>query len=247
MLPGSVASHVVLGAPDIVVLSLPEFAEQARRISRASGLPLMVDADHGYGNALNVRRTVEELEAAGVAALTIEDTLLPRRFGGPEAELIPREEFAGKLRAALDARVDPQLAIVGRSGSLQRAGLDEAVERVRVASACGVDAIFILGTRTLAEVEALYAAATVPLVLNMAPGSRDELAAKGVRIILQGNLPYFVAMQALYDAYRFIKNGGMPEDLRDQALKPELQAAALAEADYATWARDYLGPTKEPS
>ena len=95
------ASLAVLGAPDLIVLTLTEFAEQCRRISRASNLPFMVDADHGYGNALNVMRTVEELEAAGVAALTIEDTALPQAFGqGAETRLLSLEEGVGKMRAA---------------------------------------------------------------------------------------------------------------------------------------------------
>src|SRR5258705_1477193 len=81
MFAGSIASLTVLGAPDLIVLTLSEFAQQALRINRAGNLPLLVDADHGYGNALNVKRTVEELETAGVAALTIEDTVLPRPFG----------------------------------------------------------------------------------------------------------------------------------------------------------------------
>ena len=101
MLAGSIASAAVLGAPDLVVLTLTEFAEQIRRITRAGSLSLMVDADHGYGNALNVMRTVEELETAGVAALTIEDTLLPAAFGGEGEELISIPEMLGKLRAAV--------------------------------------------------------------------------------------------------------------------------------------------------
>src|SRR4051812_21825847 len=96
MLGGSVASMVVLGAPDIFILTLTEFADQIRRISRASALPLVVDADHGYGNALNVMRTVQELETAGVAGLTIEDTELPPVFGRPQDEaLISVEEGVG--------------------------------------------------------------------------------------------------------------------------------------------------------
>src|SRR5918911_1604772 len=114
MLAGSIASATVLGAPDLVVLTLTEFAEQIRRIARASSLSLMVDADHGYGNALNVMRTVEELEAAGVSALTIEDTLLPPRYGQKQGEeLISVPEFAGKLKAAVAARQDPSLVIIG--------------------------------------------------------------------------------------------------------------------------------------
>ena len=95
MFAGSIASAVVLGDPDHILITLTEFAEQARRICRASDLPIMVDADHGYGNALNVKRTVEELENAGVAALTIEDTVLPKQFGKSEPELIPLPEGIG--------------------------------------------------------------------------------------------------------------------------------------------------------
>src|SRR4030088_2203532 len=88
MFAGSVASLAVLGAPDLIVLTLSEFADQAYRIGRAAELPLLVDADHGYGNALNVMRTVEELEIAGVAALSIEDTVLPAPFGGHGENLV---------------------------------------------------------------------------------------------------------------------------------------------------------------
>src|SRR5215475_12871721 len=112
MFAGSVGSFSVLAAPDLCVLTLSEFAAQALRINRAGNLPLLVDADHGYGNALNVKRTVEELETAGVAALTIEDTALPRPFGGDGAALIPIAEGVGKLRAALAGRQDPALTIV---------------------------------------------------------------------------------------------------------------------------------------
>ena len=107
MFAGSIASGTVLGAPDYVILTLTEFAQQIYRICRAGQLPLMVDADHGYGNALSVRRTVEELEAAGVAALTIEDTLLPMQFGG-EGGFISLEEGVGKMKAALSGRTDAQ-------------------------------------------------------------------------------------------------------------------------------------------
>ena len=103
---GSVASLTVLGAPDLIVLTLKEFAEQAYRICRAGNLPLMVDADHGYGNALNVMRTITELERAGVAALTIEDTLLPAQYGHKSTDLIPLDEGVGKMRAA-SAGTDP--------------------------------------------------------------------------------------------------------------------------------------------
>src|ERR1700760_3317430 len=101
MFGGSVASLAVLGDPDITLITLTELAEQMRRMSRAASLPVLVDADHGYGNALNVRRTVEELEAAGAGGLTIEDTLLPQAFGEAKAQLIPLEEGVGKMKGAV--------------------------------------------------------------------------------------------------------------------------------------------------
>src|SRR4030081_168465 len=117
MFGGSVASLAVLGDPDITLITLTELCEQMRRMSRAATLPVIVDADHGYGNALNVRRTVQELEAAGAAGLTIEDTLLPPAYGVGEPQLIPIEEGVGKMKAALDARGDPSLVIMGRTGT----------------------------------------------------------------------------------------------------------------------------------
>ena len=124
MLAGSIASGTVLGDPDLVVLTLTEFAQQIHRICRAGNLSLMVDADHGYGNALNVKRTVEELETAGVAALTIEDTVLPRSFGNAgEDQLISLEEGVGKMKAALAGRQDPTLVLAGRTSALRIAGV----------------------------------------------------------------------------------------------------------------------------
>src|SRR6185312_2193977 len=109
MFAGSTASLTVLGAPDLIVLTLSEFAGQAYRINRAGGLPLLVDADHGYGNALNVKRTVEELETSGVAGLSIEDTELPAPFGTAKPRLTSIAEGVGKMKAALAGRQDPLL------------------------------------------------------------------------------------------------------------------------------------------
>src|SRR5882757_6016413 len=118
MFGGSVASLAVLGDPDVTLITLTEIAEQMRRMSRAAALPVLVDADHGYGNALNVRRTVQELEAAGAAGLTIEDTLLPQAFGQAKTELISLEEGVGKMKAAVDGRGDPSLVVMGRTGAV---------------------------------------------------------------------------------------------------------------------------------
>src|SRR5450755_1583404 len=145
MFGGSVASLAVLGDPDIALITLTELSEQMRRMSRASALPVLVDADHGYGNALNVRRTVQELETAGAAGLTIEDTLLPQAFGQAKTQLISLEEGVGKMRAALDGRSDPSLVIMGRTGAVAITSLDDAIRRARAYEASGVDALFVTG------------------------------------------------------------------------------------------------------
>ena len=163
MFGGSVASLAVLGDPDITLITLTELAEQMRRMSRAAALPVLVDADHGYGNALNVRRTVQELEAAGAAGLTIEDTLLPQAYGQAKPQLISLEEGVGKMKAALDARGDPSLVIIGRT----RSGVGHVSRRLRLSrakayEATGVDALFFTGVKTRAELEAIAAATTLP-------------------------------------------------------------------------------------
>jgi ketopantoate hydroxymethyltransferase len=147
MLAGSVAASTTLAAPDCIVLTLTEFADQVRRIMRASRLSLIVDADHGYGNALNVMRTIHELEHAGVSALSIEDTALPTPFGQPEGTetLISIEEMVGKLRAAVAARQAPSLIIAGRTAAPKVEDIERAVVRAKAYAATGVDALFIVG------------------------------------------------------------------------------------------------------
>jgi oxaloacetate decarboxylase len=245
MLAGSIASATVLGAPDLVVLTLSEFAEQIHRISRASSLSLMVDADHGYGNALNVMRTVEELEAAGVSALTIEDTQLPPRYGQKQGEeLISVQEFVGKLKAALAARQDPSLVIMGRTAALRNEGIEGAAARLKACTEVGVDGVFLSGATTRAEVEAMHKATPLPLLLGSTPpalSDRDLLAANGVRVALQGHVPFQVVVKALHDAYHHLKTEGSPAGLKDRAASEELMHQALNRASYRRWQRDYLG------
>jgi oxaloacetate decarboxylase len=245
MLAGSIASATVLGAPDLVVLTLTEFAEQIHRITRASSLSLMVDADHGYGNALNVRRTVEELESAGVSALTIEDTLLPPRFGRKQGdELISVPEFVGKLKAAVAARQDPSLVIIGRTASLRVEGVNGGVARAKACTDAGVDGIFLAGAQTREEVEAIHRATPLPILLGSTPSALNDrtfLAAHGVRIALQGHVPFQVVVKALHDAYKHLKEGGSPADLKDKAASSELMNQALQQGEYRGWRRDYLG------
>src|SRR5208282_485479 len=207
----------VLGAPDLMVLSLGEFAEQAYRICRAGNLPLLVDADHGYGNALNAKRTVEELETAGVAALTIEDTLLPASFGAlGETRLVPLEEGVGKMRAALAGRQDSSLVIVGRTSAVAAASVADAVARAKAYEAAGADALFLVGVRAREELEAVAGAVKLPLILGGAGPALmelDYLSAKGVRICLQGHQPFLAAVRAVHETLKALRDGTLPAEI----------------------------------
>ena len=244
MFAGSIASGTVLGAPDLIVLTLTEFAQQIHRICRAGDLSLMVDADHGYGNALNVRRTVEELETAGVSALTIEDTALPLSYGNAsEGNLISVDEGVGKMKAALSGRQDPALVIAGRSSALRFGGVPEAVKRAKAYQTAGVDAMFLAGAQTRDEVAAVRSEVSIPILLGGAGGELsdlDWLSQNGVRIALQGHLPFAAAVKAAYDTLKALRDGVPPADLSAQIASPDLLAQLTRRANYDQWIKDWL-------
>jgi carboxyvinyl-carboxyphosphonate phosphorylmutase len=243
MFGGSVASLAVLGDPDIALITLTELCEQMRRMSRAAALPVLVDADHGYGNALNVRRTVQELETAGAAGLTIEDTLLPQAFGQAKTQLISLDEGVGKMKAALDGRGDPSLVIIGRTSAVSITGLDDAIARAKAYEAVGVDALFFTGIRDRGEQEAISAATKLPIVLGGAPEEMtglDYLARMRVRIALQGHAPFAAATQAVYETLKALRDGASPKNLNGLASS-ELTARAMREADTKSRANEFLG------
>ena len=243
MFAGSIASGTVLGAPDLIVLTLTEFAQQIHRICRASDLSLMVDADHGYGNALNVMRTVEELETAGVAALTIEDTVLPRGFGAAgREELVSLEEGVGKMKAALAARQDPALVIAGRTGALRISGISETIRRAKAYQSAGVDAVFLVGVQTKEELEAVHAEVEIPLLLGGGEGVMDRqfLATNGVRIALQGHLAFRAAVKAVHDTLKALREGVTPGDLAPNLASAELIAQVTRRQDYSRWTAEFL-------
>jgi carboxyvinyl-carboxyphosphonate phosphorylmutase len=204
----------------------------------------MVDADHGYGNALNVMRTVEELETAGVAGLSIEDTLLPAAFGAPDkAQLLSVEEGAGKMQAALAGRRDPDLVIAGRTSAIGITGLEATIERAKAYAATGVDAMFLVGVKTREQLEAIAAEIRIPIILGGVPGAlmdRTYLASKGVRICLQGHQPFQAAVRAVHDTLKALREGTAPKDLTGLASS-ELMDRVTRAGDYERWTRAFLG------
>jgi len=243
MFAGSLGAFTVIGSPDIVIQTLTEFAQQAYRINRAGKLPLLVDADHGYGNALSVMRTVQELETAGVAAMTIEDTLLQRTFGEEKPGLISIAEGVGKMKAALAGREDPLLTIVGRTSAASIAGLDEAIARGKAYEEAGVDARFFTGLTTREQVQAVSSAVRIPLILGSISGpltDKEFLGAQRVRVALQGHHPFWAGVNAVYETLKALRDGVQPKDL--QGVAPAaLVKRVTREADYDRWTGEFLG------
>ncbi len=210
MFAGSTASLTVLGAPDIVLITLTELCEQVRRICRASDLPLMVDADHGYGNANNAVRTVKELDAAGAAALTIEDTDLPPRLDGSRPVVITRDDAVGKLRAAAAASGDGGPVVVARLNVTAVPSPVELLDRASAYSKTGAEALFLSGVTQIDQLVALRSVTGLPIIVGSATGELSdlsELARNGVRIGLRGHLPIRAAIQSVYDTMLALRNG----------------------------------------
>ncbi len=243
MFAGSVASLAVLGAPDVVVLTLTEFADQAYRINRAGKLPLLVDADHGYGNALNVKRTIEELETAGCAGITIEDTLLPTPYGATETRLIPIAEGVGKMKAALAGRQDPRLIVVGRTSALSITGVADTIARLKAYEEAGVDMLFMAGVKSRNELDEVAGAVNKPLFLGGAAKELydlDYLSARNVRICLQGHAPFNAAVNAVHATLKALRDGKPWWELQNISPPSDLLKQATRLADYHAWTKDFL-------
>ncbi len=243
MFAGSIGSFTVLGAPDIIVLTLSEFAQQAYRICRAGNLALIVDADHGYGNAMNVKRTVEELDNAGIAALTIEDTVLPQPYGATATTMVSIEEGVGKMKGALAGRQDSKLVILARTSAVGLTGVDDAIARGKAYLDAGVDGVTYIGVKTKEDLETIARAIDAPIMLGGASPAMqdlDYLSSCGVRISLQGHQPFMAAVKAMHDTLKALRDGTAPADLAgvpDGAFMKKV----TRDSDYTAWMKEFLG------
>lgn len=234
----SSATMAVLGAPDASLISLTEMAEQTRRVTRATGLPLLVDGEQGFGNALNAIRTVEEIEAAGAAAVTIEDTILPRAYkAGAALQMVSEEEGVAKLKAALLGRRTPEFVVLARTSAFSIAPLEEALRRIRNYQEAGADAVFLSGVKSLDQLHAARAALSIPIVVGaVAPELRSSevLADAGVSLWAQGNLPMFDAGHAMKKAYADILAGKRQAPMQSSSSDPLIDEATQG-AKYNEW------------
>jgi 2-methylisocitrate lyase-like PEP mutase family enzyme len=201
-----------LGMPDMGFAGLAEMADHARNMAAAVSIPLIADADTGYGNALNVRRTVQLYEAAGVAALHLEDQQLPKRCGHLAGKLVvPAEEFAAKIRAAVEARTDPDFLVIARTDAIAVSGFDDALRRAELTVKAGADMLFVEAPTTEEQIERVASAFDTPLLFNYAPGGRSpllpfsRLRELGYAIILLPVDALFVAVRAVQAFLREVR------------------------------------------
>jgi oxaloacetate decarboxylase len=248
---GSVAKYANLAVPDGVPLAnTSDLADVCRRITRVADVSLIVDADDG-GSALGLRRTVRELEAAGVAAMEIEDNLVPTHFiEERHALMVSKEEHVRKLEAAVAAKQDPDTIIVGRTTAMFLVPLEEALDRVSAYAQTGVDAIMLpgLGKKGLSpdprnDLAAVHEVAKLPLFVSGLPEDllNDEawLLANDVRLRFNAQAPYRMAVKAMYDALTYLKDGGRAEDLKDRWIPADIAEKLLRTDELKKWDVDY--------
>lgn len=221
ILGGSIASLMSLGVPDINLLTINELASQAKRVCSASDLPIIVDGDNGYGNSLNVMRTIEELEYAGAAMVTIEDTILPRPYNLPPLSLTSVDEATAKLKAALKARKDASFAIFARTHALSSQSMDELLNRVKAYNSVGVDGICIFGLSEQDKLSLITQVNDLPLMLisygDVELGNKEQLAKQNVRIRLNGHHAYEESIKAVYKSLLQLHMGDDYVDSKESA------------------------------
>jgi 2-methylisocitrate lyase-like PEP mutase family enzyme len=226
-LSGASIAYTRLGRPDIGLTTATEVEDTLARITERVALPVIVDADTGFGNALNTQRTVRAFERAGAAMIQLEDQGFPKRCGHLDGKtVIPVAEMAGKLRAALDARRSADTLILARTDALAVEGLDAAFDRAEAYLATGVDALFIEALRTPAQMDAACArfAPRVPLLANMVEGgktpvqSADELGVRGFRIVIFPGGTARAVAHTLQGYYAGLKASGSTASWRERML-----------------------------
>ncbi len=246
VLSGSVGKVANLGVPDGVLSNMSDVVDHCRRITRIADVSLMVDAEDGFGNAVNVARTVREMEAAGVSAIEIEDNFVPKKLGVQNPGLISKEEQVGKLQAAVAARTDPTTVIVARSAALGLTTLDEALDRIQAYSQTGAEALMLTGSSSRNQLEAVHRVTTLPICVLSPPADiRNDpafLAATGVKILMLGNPTFAVAVKAIVDSLRHLKEGGSLEELGDRQATPYLLRCINRTDEFLQWQEEYLRP-----
>jgi 2-methylisocitrate lyase-like PEP mutase family enzyme len=207
-------------------LSMNEMVTHAHHVAAAVSVPVIVDADTGFGNAVSVARTVKEFEAAGIAGIQIEDQVFPKRCGHfAGRDIIDCDEMVQKVRAACEARQDPDTVIIARSDALQITSYEDALKRGEAYAAAGADVVFIQGARSREQVEEIPRRMPVPTIFNWAssgqPLSLEEAKSLGYAFLMFGGATTWVVGRALDDFFARLSASGNGEDVRDLMMGHE--------------------------
>ena len=246
-LTGSGAAMDLLGLPDLGFLTMSEMVAHARNIVQATSLPVIADADTGYGNALNVMRTVREYEGAGVAGLHIEDQVAPKRCGHFSGkEVISREEMIGKIKAALDSRRDQNLVVIARTDARAVLGLQEAIERGVAYAEAGADMIFVDAPESAEELSLIARSIPAPLMANLSEGgktpllSAQELQDMGYKLVIYPRSAAGAAAKAIQELMAVLKRDGTTEKYLDRIISFEGRNQITGLAYYRELDKKYL-------
>ena len=214
-LSGAGVANASFGLPDLGMTSLNDVCEDIRRITGATSLPLLVDADTGWGGAFNIARTVKEMTRAGAAGFHIEDQVAQKRCGHrPNKEIVSQAEMVDRVKAAVDARPDAQFVIMARTDALQQEGLEAAIERAQACVAAGADAIFAEAVHSLEQYQAFTSALSVPVLANITEFgatplfNKAELAEVGVKMVLYPLSAFRAMNKAAENVYQHLLADG---------------------------------------
>lgn len=225
---GQSASH--LGKPDVGLMTMSEMVQRAANIvETANGVPVIADADTGFGNAVNVMRTMREYEKAGVAAIQLEDQVMPKKCGHMTGrEVVSKEEMVGKIKAAVDARTDSDLVIIARTDARTNHGIDVAIERGLAYQEAGADLIFIESPESEEEMKKITSSFKVPVLANMVEGGRtplitnNELEKIGYDIVIYPTASTYIVTKAVIDLFNSLKETGSTKSkIEDMIAFPE--------------------------
>ena len=220
---GQAASH--LGKPDVGLLTMSEMVARAANIVEAVNIPVIADADTGFGNAVNVMRTVREYEKAGVAAIQLEDQVAPKKCGHMTGrQVVPQAEMVGKIKAAVDARRDEELLIIARTDARTVHGIEEALARGKAYEEAGADILFIESPESLEEMKKITSSFKVPVLANMVEGGRtpllpvSELAALGYNLVIFPTASTYTMARAMTSLMESLRKTGTTAGMMEQMV-----------------------------
>jgi 2-methylisocitrate lyase-like PEP mutase family enzyme len=238
-LTGAGLANSSLGVPDIGLVTLTELRDHVARIADAVSVPLVVDADTGFGNAINMRRTVKLLERAGASALQIEDQVFPKKCGHFAGKaVIPAAEMVQKVHAAVDARASEELLIIARTDARAVSTMEEALERAHLYREAGADILFVEAPESLDELATIGSSFDVPLVANMVEGGKTplltagELAALGFSLVLFANAALRVSQRAITEMLRELWATGGTSGVLDRMATWDERQSSVGKPEY---------------